>query len=29
MDQGKSIEAIDTMSPERIAIEPPREPAQA
>ena len=29
MDQGKSIEAIDTMSPERIAIDPPREPAQA
>ena len=29
MDQGKSIEAIDTMSLERIAIDPPREPAQA
>jgi hypothetical protein len=28
MEQGKSIEAIDTMSPERIAIDPPREPAQ-
>ena len=29
MDQGKSIEAVDTMSPERIAIDPPRETAQA
>jgi hypothetical protein len=28
MDQGKSVEAFDTMSPERIAIDPPREPAQ-
>src|SRR5260370_40357109 len=29
MDQGESIEAIDTSLPERIAIDPPREPAQA
>jgi hypothetical protein len=28
MDQGKSVEAFDTVSPERIAIDPPREPAQ-
>ncbi len=27
MDQGKRVEAIDAMSPERIAIDPPREPA--
>src|SRR5262252_747937 len=29
MDQSESIEAIDTMSLDRIAIDPPREPAQA
>jgi hypothetical protein len=29
MDRGDSIEGIDTMSPERIAIDPQREPAQA
>ena len=29
MDQGKRIEAIDTMSPERIATDPPRESAGA
>jgi hypothetical protein len=28
MDQGKRVEAIDAMSPERIAVDPPREPAQ-
>src|SRR5262252_763309 len=29
MDQSESIEAIDTMSLDRIAIDPPREPVQA
>src|SRR5215467_1470808 len=29
MDQGKRIEAIDTMSPERIATDPPPESARA
>src|SRR5215475_5475595 len=29
MDQGDGAERIDTMSPERIAIDPPREPAPA
>jgi hypothetical protein len=29
LDQGESIEAIGTMSPERIVIDLPREPAQA
>jgi hypothetical protein len=29
MDQGESIEAIDAVSPERVAIDPPQQPAQA
>ena len=28
MEQGKSVEATDSVSPERIAIEPPREPTR-